>query len=1127
MAQRRFQCAALAALVALVGLAGARAGERPNIVLIMADDLGVEGLGCYGGTSYATPAIDRLAANGVRFRHAYAQPLCTSTRVQLMTGRYNNRNWRAFGVLDPNAKTIGHFMQEAGYRTCMAGKWQLQSYDPPSYPGSELRRGKGMTADAAGFDRYSLYHAWHTEDKGSRYARPTLYEDGRLLSDLDGEYGPDHWVDFITGFIDDAAGDGQPFFVYYAMALPHRPFVPTPLSEDWSKNVADEDEDPRYFSDMVAYMDRCVGQVVDHVDEAGLARETLVIFYSDNGTHQQITSQTQDGPVVGGKGKTTDAGTHVPLIVRWIGSVSPGLNDNLVDSTDFLPTVMEAAGRPLTVEAGLDGISFYPQVLGRPAAPRRWVFCHYDPRPGWDKDQFRKIRFARDQRFKLYGDGKLYDVPQDPLEQEPIVASHDSDLTREARGRLAAVLDGMPNPDPEPRDGDPREAEQRLYVAADNALSVFAIDQESGALEVVQKLPLTGAGPFAFAPNRRLMYAAAGKAGADAAPASIATCEIGPNGELTLVQQAAVNLRPGYLMTDNNGEFLAGSHYREGKASIWKIDPRYVGTTLREITLEENAHSAVFSPDNHWLLVPATGPNKVFLNRFTAQVGTTVPHDPPFVAGPVGDDEAKQPRHLVFHPHLSVVYTTLERDHAGVGVWQWDTETGSLEPLQNVVTQPNDFPGVITTADLHLTPDGRFLYVSNRDVTVQGAAEGNDSIVGFRVDPQTGTLAMLGHTPCERVPRSFTIDALSRFLYVAGQGDGTVGAYRIETSGTLTKVAEYAVGARPAWVQTLSLSRRSASESAEGDATDGLPQVFQAECQEAIVPASSRLELVWGDGTFTEGPTVAPDGAVLFTDVRRQRIMRFDPTTSVTSVFREQSGNANGLAHDGLGQLLACEGADGGGRRISVTTTDGRVTNLVDNYQGKALNSPNDVAIAPDGTVYFTDPRYSGTDPRELDFEGVYLIRDQRAVLATNQVERPNGIVISASGQRAYVADNNNAEGGARALYVFDIQSNGTFANRKTLFRFGPNQRGIDGMTIDRQGNIYATAGKGEDAGVYVFGPDGAQLAVIPVPDVPTNCTFGGQTEAHTLYITAEVAREEGEAKRFGLYRIDVVNKGH
>lgn len=783
--------------------------HRPNIVLIMADDIGVEGIGCYGGTSYRTPALDRLATQGVRFRHAYAQPLCTNTRIQLMTGLYNNRNWLYFGILDPQAKTIGHYMQEAGYNTCIAGKWQLQSYDPPSYPSSHLRRGTGMKVSDAGFDEYSLFHAWHTEDKGQRFADPTFYENGKLTKELKGKYGPDHWVDFINDFVRRKKDDDKPFFVYYAMALPHRPFVPTPDSKDWNDPATHETEDPRHFPDMVEYMDKCVGRVVRQIDDLGLGKNTLVIFYSDNGTHRKITSQTKHGPVVGGKGRTTDAGTHVPLMVRWTGKIKSGLNDNLVDSTDFLPTVMEAAGRPISDKAAtsskLDGISFYPQLFGNTEQVRPWVFCHYDPRPGWDKDQFRKIRFARDKKYKLYGDGKLYDVPNDKLEQHPILASGDTDATRDARNRLAAVLSAMPNPDPAPRDGDPSDSEQRLYLAAGDQLSVFEVNKQTGKLSRLQDLPLAGAGPFTFAPNRKLMYAAATVSGANGKQPAIATLQIQPGGSLKLINNAKVNLRPGYLMTDNNGEFLAGNHYGPGKASIWKIDPIYRGQTIQELTLEKKAHSTVFSPDNHWLLVPATGPNKVFINHFTAQVGTSEPHDPPFARGPTGKDEARQPRHLIFHPNLSIAYTTNEREQPGVGVWQWDTEKGQLTQIQNLVTQPDGFDGRITTADLHLTPDARFLYVSNRDVTKRGATTGVDSIVGFNVDAQTGQLKQLGHYPCERVPRSFTLDKLGKFLYVAGQGDDRLGTYRIEESGHLTKLEQYKVGSAPIWVETLSI----------------------------------------------------------------------------------------------------------------------------------------------------------------------------------------------------------------------------------------------------------------------------------------------------------------------------------
>ena len=128
--------------------------KPPNVILIMADDLGFECIGSYGGTSYRTPNIDQLAETGLQFNQAYAQPLCTNTRVKLLTGKYNFRNWTSFGILDPRERTFGHLMQDAGYSTCIVGKWQLQSYDPVHYPGSEYRRDTGMKISDAGFDEY-------------------------------------------------------------------------------------------------------------------------------------------------------------------------------------------------------------------------------------------------------------------------------------------------------------------------------------------------------------------------------------------------------------------------------------------------------------------------------------------------------------------------------------------------------------------------------------------------------------------------------------------------------------------------------------------------------------------------------------------------------------------------------------------------------------------------------------------------------------------------------------------------------------------------------------------------------------------------------------------------------------
>ena len=412
----------------------------PNIVLIMADDLGIEGVGCYGGLSYQTPNIDSLAETGMRFEHAHAQPLCTNTRLQLMTGLHNNRNWICFGILDPQAKTIGHYFKQAGYKTCIAGKWQLQSYDPPDFPGADQRRGIGMHPKDAGFDGYSLFHSLHTEDKGSRYADPTWLEDGTLKTDPGG-YGPDHWVKYINAFMEREKE--QPFFVYYPMALPHWPMTPAPSSPLWADQSKRFEEDPRHFKSMVEYMDKSVGAIVAKIDQLGLRENTLIIFYSDNGTHLTITSQTKDGPVAGGKGLSTDAGTHVPLVANWPGRIAPKVSDALVDSTDFIPTLMEAIGKPLDSGHGLDGVSFFGELTGgsnAQAQARQWVYSFYDPRPGHDKERFTQKVSARDRRWKLYENGQLFDIERDVLEQHPIDSLSDTPETAEVRKRLAGVL---------------------------------------------------------------------------------------------------------------------------------------------------------------------------------------------------------------------------------------------------------------------------------------------------------------------------------------------------------------------------------------------------------------------------------------------------------------------------------------------------------------------------------------------------------------------------------------------------------------------------------------------------------------------------------------------------------------
>ena len=303
---------------------------------------------------------------------------------------------------------------------------------------------------------------------------------------------------------------------------------------------------------------------------------------------------------------------------------------------------------------------------------------------------------------------------------------------------------------------------------------------------------------------------------------------------------------------------------------------------------------------------------------------------------------------------------------------------------------------------------------------------------------------------------------------------------------------------------------------------------FEPIAQDEIVPAESHVEMLWDEGEFTEGPAPAADGAILFSDIG-DRIMRYDPATGATSVFRDPSGRANGLMFDAQGRLIACEGANTGGRRrLSITEADGTVRTLASHWEGKRFNSPNDVAISPRGDIYFSDPRYVGDEPREIEFDGLFVVDSTGKVqVATRELTKPNGVVISPDGKTAYVADHDAAPTGNRHLVAFDVRGDGRLENKRVLHDFGAGNRGIDGMTVDRLGNVYATAGRGELAGVYVFAPDGRQLAKITAGDTPTNCVFGIGDEATTLYVTATAPREGDDQPKFALYRIKLRYPGY
>ncbi|MBU2945811.1 sulfatase-like hydrolase/transferase [Zobellia uliginosa] len=416
--------------------------NRPNIILIMMDDLGYEGIGNYGGTSYNTPNIDKMAVSGMQFNQAYAQPLCAPTRVKLMTGKYNFRNWEAFGILDPNEKTFGHLMQDAGYATCIVGKWQLQSYDPPEYPGSEYRRGTGMKVDKAGFDEYSLWHTSHTEDKGSRYADPTIFQNGKFLSDTKGKYGPDIFSAYLNEYV--GRPHNKPFFIYYPMALTHGPFTPTPQSEDWKDPTKRHDDNVMYFKDMVEYADKIIGDIITNLEKNGLRENTLILFYSDNGTPQSIYSKIGNKTIQGGKGLTTEAGVKVPFIANWPEQIAAGsVSNEFVDAIDFLPTILEVAQVPIPKNFHTDGQSFLPVLKGRPSNRRDWIYMSYNPKPGWDKDQFADAEFVFNDKYKLYGDGRFYETASDVFEKKILTTANLSPNERRIRDRFGVIIDSL------------------------------------------------------------------------------------------------------------------------------------------------------------------------------------------------------------------------------------------------------------------------------------------------------------------------------------------------------------------------------------------------------------------------------------------------------------------------------------------------------------------------------------------------------------------------------------------------------------------------------------------------------------------------------------------------------------
>jgi arylsulfatase A len=405
--------------------------STPNIVLIMADDLGYECINSYGGTSYSTPRLTQLAQSGMQFDNCHSQPICTPSRVKLMTGRSNKKNHIQFGYLNPKEKTFGQVLRKKGYATMIAGKWQL---------GKDISLPKHF-----GFDEHLL---WQLSTSGrdstgrdKRYVNPVLEQNGKVYEKNEGKYSTDLVVDYINDFMERKKN--QPFLVYYPMILTHCPFDPTPHSKDWDpKDMGSKTYkgNAKYFGDMVSYMDYSVGRIIDKIDQLGLRENTLIIFTGDNGTDVPVVSMMDNVAVKGGKGTTKDNGTHVPLIVNWKGVIKPNSrSENLVDFSDFFPTLCDVAGIGLDSQLDLDGISFYPQLIGKSGPNRKWIHTWYN-RDGGSNPLSPTSEWVRNDTYKLYVGNKFYNVKKDPNEIQNIPLVEMSEPEKKLRKEFINVL---------------------------------------------------------------------------------------------------------------------------------------------------------------------------------------------------------------------------------------------------------------------------------------------------------------------------------------------------------------------------------------------------------------------------------------------------------------------------------------------------------------------------------------------------------------------------------------------------------------------------------------------------------------------------------------------------------------
>lgn len=345
----------------------------------------------------------------------------------------------------------------------------------------------------------------------------------------------------------------------------------------------------------------------------------------------------------------------------------------------------------------------------------------------------------------------------------------------------------------------PARAGQFLYLSSIEGqnITAYEIDGETGELAKRSETTLPGrGGAMTFSPDRRHVYAALTTTDG----ASVCTLRRTSAGDLKRVKVAEITSRAPYLSTDPQGRLLLAAHYGEGEVTVYRIaEGVCTGELLERKATSRTAHCIETDPSGRFVFVPHTAPNRVYQFLLDGRSGKLTPNDPTYVGGPDEGHQYHGPRHYAHHPTLPMGYTSNETG-GGISSWKFDAERGMLELAQTLSTLPPDYSGGSAAADIRITPDGRFAYVSNRDVRkLEGDRTPGDSLCAIALDEQGG-MKVIGHAPAPHFPRTFCIDVSGRWLYVAGQRDNRLWAMRIDPrTGVLSQIAEYETAAQPIW----------------------------------------------------------------------------------------------------------------------------------------------------------------------------------------------------------------------------------------------------------------------------------------------------------------------------------------